>query len=185
MSPRRKIKDSGQEPFVCATRPRPPRRWGLPLAAIIAAAVTVAAITLCALVLISHEKQSRATIKDVAALGYVRSFMTEFTSPDPFRANDYAERILAQVTGEFAEQYRQNQNAILVGVAQSEPTTGTVLDAGISRWNDDGSVDVLVVTKFTSKSPDGKLQLERASRWVVTAQQEGERWKISSLTPII
>lgn len=185
MSPRRKITDSGEEPFVCATGPRPPRRWGLPLAAIIAAAVTVAATTLCALVLISHEKQSRATIKDVAALGYVRSFMTEFTSPDPFHANDYAARILAQATGNFADQYRQNQNAILVGVAQSEPTTGTVLDAGISRWNDDGSVDVLVVTKFTSKSPDGKLQLERASRWVVTAQQEGERWKISSLTPII
>jgi Mce-associated membrane protein len=185
MSPRRKITDGGQDSFVCATRPRPRRRWGLPLAAIIAAAVTVAAITLCSLVLISHEKQSSATIIDVAALGYVRSFMTEFTSPDPFHANDYTERILAQATGEFAEQYRQNQNAILVGVAQSEPTTGTVLDAGISRWNDDGSVDVLVVTKFTSKSPDGKLQLERASRWVATAQQEGDRWTISSLIPMI
>lgn len=185
MSPRRKIKDGGQDSFVCATQPRPPRRWGLPLAAMLAAAVTVAAITLCALVLITHEKQSRATIDDIAALDYVRSFMTEFTSPDPFHANDYADRILAQATGQFAEQYRQNQNAILVGVAQSEPTTGTVLDAGISRWNDDGSVDVLVVTKFTAKSPDGKLQLERASRWVATAQQEGDRWKISSLIPMI
>ena len=37
---------------------------------------------------------------------------------------------------------------------------GTVLDAAVARWNDDGSVDVLVVTKFTSKSPDGKVVLE-------------------------
>ncbi|QNJ96499.1 mammalian cell entry protein (plasmid) [Mycolicibacterium fluoranthenivorans] len=184
MSPRRKY-DEAEEPGFGAPPPRRQRRWDLPLAVTVAAVVAATAITLCAMVLVAHEKQSRATITDVAALGYVRSFMTEFTSPDPFHANEYADRILAQATADFAEQYRQNENAILVGVAQSEPTTGTVLDAGISRRNDDGSVDVLVVTKFTSKSPDGKLVMERANRWVVTAEQEGDRWKISSLIPMI
>jgi Mce-associated membrane protein len=74
---------------------------------------------------------------------------------------------------------------ILVQVARSEPTTGTALDAGVARWNDDGSVDILVVTKFTSKSPDGTLALERENRWIVTADQEGDRWKISGLIPMI
>lgn len=112
--------------------------------------------------------------------------MIEFTSPDPFHANDYADRILNQATGDFAEQYRANENQILVSVARSEPTTGSVLDAGVSRRNDDGSIDVLVVTKFTAKSPNGKLLAERANRWVVTAIQEGDRqWKISSLIPMI
>ena len=92
---------------------------------------------------------------------------------------------MAQATGDFAEQYRQNQNEILIGVARAEPTTGTVLDAGVSRRDDDGSVDVLVMTKFTSKSADGQLQLERTNRWVVTAKQEGRQWKISSLIPMI
>lgn len=183
MSPRRKF-DGSSEPGFSAP-PRPRRRWGLPLAVTLAAAVAATAITLCTLVLIAHQKQSGATIKDIAALDYVRSFMTEFTSPDPFHANDYADRVLAQATGQFAEQYRQNQNAIRIGVTQSEPTTGTVLDAGVSRHNDDGSVDVLVITKFTAKSPDGKLVMQRANRWVVTAKQEGDRWKISSLIPMI
>jgi Mce-associated membrane protein len=165
--------------------PRSPRRWGLLLAVAFAAAAAVTAMVVCALVLSSHQMQRRTTISDAVALGYVRSFMTDFTSPDPFRANDYADRILGQATGDFAEQYRQNENEILIGVARSEPTTGAVLDAGVSRRNDDGSVEVLVITKFTSKSPDGKLQAERANRWVVTAKQEGDRWKISSLIPMI
>ncbi|MGB9305377.1 MAG: mammalian cell entry protein [Mycobacterium sp.] len=182
MSPRRKFEPGTEHLF---SPPLPPRRWGLALAATLAVAVAAAAITVCTLVLFLHQTQWRTTIKDAAALGYVHSFMTEFTSPDPFHANDYTDRILAQATGEFAQQYRDNQNEILVQVARSEPTTGTVLDAGVARWNDDGSVDVLVVTKFTSKSPDGKVVAERENRWVVTAKQEGDRWKISGLIPML
>lgn len=184
MSPRRKF-DEGEPPLFSEPAPPLRRRWLLPLSTAIAAVLAAAAITVCTLVLISHETQRRATMKEAGVLGYVRSFMTEFSSPDPFHANDYTDRILAQTTGEFAQQYRKSQNDILVGVARSEPTAGTVLEAGIARWNDDGSADVLVVTKFTSKSTDGKFVAERASRWVVTATQEGDRWKISNLTPVI
>ncbi|MEE6176934.1 mammalian cell entry protein [Mycobacterium sp. 050134] len=181
MSPRRRL-DPGEAGLFCAPRPR--RRWGLRLTVTLSGAVAVTAMAVCAWVLLSHQSQRRASIKDVAALGYVHAFMTEFTSPDPFHANAYTDRILAQAAGQFAEQYRENENEILVQVARSEPATGTVLDAGVARWNDDGSVDVLVVTKFTSRSPDGKLTLERENRWIVTAQQDGERWKVSGLIPI-
>jgi Mce-associated membrane protein len=180
MSPRRKV-EPGAELLLAP----PPRRWGLPLAVTFAAAAAVTAMAVSAVVLSSHEMQRRTTISDAVALSYVRSFMTDFTSPDPLHANDYADRVLDQATGDFAKQYRQNENEILIGVARSEPTTGAVLEAGVSRRNDDGSVEVLVITKFTSKSPDGKLQAERADRWVVTAKQEGDRWKISSLIPMI
>lgn len=181
MSPRRRV-----DPGSAALFGAPPRRrsWAWACAVTIAATVAVAAIATCALVLANHETQRRAAIHDVAALGYVRSFMTEFTSPDPFHANDYTDRILAQATGEFAEQYRQNENEILVGIARSEPTTGAVLDAGVSRHNDDGSVEVLVITKLTSKSADGKLEAERSNRWVVTTRKEGVQWRISGLTPM-
>jgi Mce-associated membrane protein len=182
VSPRRRFEPGGGLLFPAPLRRR---RWGLPLTATLCAAVVAAAVTLCTLVLMSHQTLWGTTIKDAAALGYVHSFMTEFTSPDPFHANDYTDRVLAQATGSFAEQYRENQNQILVQVARSEPTTGTVLDAGVERWNDDGSVDILVITKFTSKSPDGKLALDRESRWIVTAKQEGDRWKISGLIPMI
>ncbi|TQR84323.1 mammalian cell entry protein [Mycobacterium hodleri] len=182
MSPRRKIDPEAQPAFPQPLRA--PRRWGLPIAVTLAAAVAATAIVVCALVLSSHEDHHRATINDAVAVGYVRSFMTEFTSPDPFHANDYADRVLAQATGGFADQYRQNENEILIGIARSDPTTGTVLDAGVSRRNDDGSVDVLVVTKLTSQSPDGKVHAARANRWVVTTRQEGTQWKISSLIPM-
>ncbi|MDG5486846.1 mammalian cell entry protein [Mycolicibacterium gadium] len=194
MSPRRKF-DPGSDTDFWSLRLDSPisvrvlrrsRRRGFELVAILAAITAAAAIIFCTQVLTSHQKHWRTTIDDAAALGFVHSFMTEFTSPDPFHANDYTDRILTHATGDFAEQYRANQNQILVEVARSEPTTGTVLDAGVSRRNDDGSIDMLVVTKLASQSPDGKLRLERANRWVVTAKQEGDRqWKISSLIPMI
>lgn len=195
MSPRRKFDARSQTDFWSISSADGPDSaaadqrsggWGFPLAAVFAAVLSAAAIIFCTQVLTLHEKHWQTAIEDADALGFVRSFMTEFTSPDPFHANDYTDRILSQATGDFAEQYRGNQNQILVEVARVEPTTGTVLDAGVSRRNDDGSIDVLVVTKFTSKSPDGRLLLEKANRWVVTAMQEGDRqWKISSLIPMI
>lgn len=184
MSPLRKIAPD-ERPLFRAAPPRRVRRRALPLLAALAGAIAAAAITVCAMDLNTHEAQRHASIRDAAVLAYVRSFMTEFTSPDPFHANDYTDRVLAQATGEFAQEYREHQNQILIQVARAEPATGTVLEVGVSRWHDDGSVDVLVMTKFTSRSPDGKLQIERGNRWVVTARQEAERWRISKLTPTI
>lgn len=111
--------------------------------------------------------------------------MTEFTSVDPFHANDYVDRVLAHATGDFAKQYQDRENEILLQVARAEPTKGTVLDAGVERWNDDGSANVLVATEMTSKSPDGKRIFEKTNRWVATAKQEGNQWKISSLLQVI
>lgn len=182
MSPPREV-DLGAPPVFSASVPT--RRRGLSFVAMLSAAVAAAAITACALELKSHETLRRTTIKNAAALSYVRSFMTEFTSPDPVDPKVYTDRILAQTTGDFAERYRTNQNEILSQLAEVEPTTGSVLDAGISRQNDDGGIEVLVTTKLTSKSPDGRLQAERTHCWVVTARQEGGRWKISDVNPMI
>ena len=71
-----------------------------------------------------------------------------------------------------------------IDAAEPEPTQGTVLDAGVQRWKDDGSVDVLVATKISSKDPGGKT-IESGNRWVVTAKKEGQLWKISQLIQVI
>lgn len=210
MSPRRKIQP-GEEPLLVAATGKPlrrwrsrlrmvlqprrlgsrlwlglrSRRWGLPLATTAAAVVAAGAISACALMLVSHESHRRDAVKDVAVLGYVRSFMAEFTSLDPFHANAYVERILAQATGDFAKQYDEKKNEILIQVARGEPTKGTVLDAGVERWNEDGSANVLVAIDVSWKSPDGKQVFENANRWVATAKQEGNQWKISSLLQVI
>ena len=112
-------------------------------------------------------------------------FMADFTSIDPFHANDYVDRILAQATGDFAKQYHDKANEILLQIARAEPATGTVLDAGVERWNDDGSANVLVATDVTSKSPDEKQVFENTNRWTATAKQEGNQWKISNLLQVI
>ena len=135
--------------------------------------------------LISHETDRRATVKDAAALSYVREFMTAYTTLDPFNANAYADRILAQGTGEFGKMFKEKENEILIQVARAEPTTGTVLEAGVQRWNDDGSADVLVATKISQRSPDGKSTIESGNRWVATAIKEGQQWKISQLIQVI
>ncbi|WP_407684875.1 mammalian cell entry protein [Mycobacterium sp. HUMS_1102779] len=184
MSPRKRF-HPGEAPLLVG-RPAPgPRPWGLPVAAAIAALLTAAAIAVCSLMLVSHEHHERAASRDRAVLGYVTGFMTQFTSIDPFHANDYVSRILAQATGEFAKQYKENANNILLQVARAEPATGTVLDAGVERWNDDGSANVMVATAVTSKSPDEKQVIENTNRWTATAKQEGNQWKISNLAQVI
>ena len=183
MSPRRRVESDERDFF--DVEPKPPRRWGLPIIAVLATLMIAAAITGSTLMLIRHEKDRRTSVTEAAALGYVREFMTAYTTLDPFHANDYADRILAQGTGDFAKMFKEKQNEILIQVARAEPTTGTVLEAGVQRWNDNGGADVLVATKIATKSPDGKSTIESGNRWVATAIKEGQQWKISQLIQVI
>ncbi len=184
MSPRRKFQP-GERPLLVAHPVQPGRSWVLPLASTVVALLMAAAITGCTLMLISHEAHVRVSSKDREVLSYVTGFMTQFTSIDPYHANDYVTRVLAQATGDFAKQYTQNANQILLQIARAEPATGTVLDAGVERWNDDGSAHVIVATAITTKSPDEKQVLENTNRWSATATQEGNQWKISNLQQVI
>ncbi len=183
MSPRRKI-DADEPEIYTAPAPKEPRRWGLPVVASAAAVLIAAAITASTLMLVSHETDHRTQVRDADVLGYVRSFMTSYTTLDPFQANYYGDRIQSQATGDFAKAFKEKINEILVRVAQAEPTQGTVVDAGVQRWNDDGSADVLVATKTSNKMPDGNT-VESGDRWVVTAKKEGQLWKISNLIQVI
>jgi Mce-associated membrane protein len=187
VSPRRRVESDERDFFSTSTggAPKPPRRLGLPIIAVLATLLIAAAITGSTLMLIQHEKDRRTSVTEAAALGYVREFMTAYTTLDPFHANDYADRILAQGTGDFAKMFKEKENEILIQVARAEPTTGTVLEAGVQRWNDNGSADVLVATKIASKSPDGKSTIESGNRWVATAIKEGQQWKISQLIQVI
>jgi Mce-associated membrane protein len=183
VSPRRKVESDERDFFEVI--PNPPRRWGLSIIAALAALFIAAAITASTLILTDHEKDRRGSVKEAAALGYVREFMTAYTTLDPFHANDYVDRILAQGTGDFAKMFKEKQNEILIQVARADPTTGTVLEAGVQRWNDNGSADVLVATKISTKAADGKPTIESGNRWVATAIKEGQQWKISQLIQVI
>jgi Mce-associated membrane protein len=203
MSPRRRIQP-GEEPLfidhvpkstlwsrlplrpaLARRRWKPSRDWAMPMAMVVAGVVAAGGISTSAYVLVNQRRHHQVAMKDVDVLGFVRAFMTGFTTLDPFHANAYMDRVLAQATGDFAKQYRDKKNQILIQVAQAEPTKGTTLDAAVERWNDDGSANVLVATDVTYKTPDQKQILDNTNRWVVTAQREGEQWKISSLQQVI
>jgi Mce-associated membrane protein len=204
MSPRRRIQP-GEEPLLVERMPKmslwsrlplrglrlprqwwkPSRQWAVPMAMGVPALLAAGAITASSFIFVNHRSHHQVAMEEVDVLGFARSFMTSFTSLDPFHANNYVDRLLAQATGDFAKQYREKVNEILINVAQAEPTKGTALDAGVERWNDDGSANVLVATEVTYKSPDRKQTIENTSRWVLTAQREGDQWKISSLQQVI
>ncbi|MGC2653824.1 MAG: mammalian cell entry protein [Mycobacterium sp.] len=197
MSPRRKIRP-GEQSLLAAPASQSPRsrQWlhrirepsrplRIPLLFTVAALLMVGALTSSALMLVSHLRSDSAAEKDRAVLSYVSSFMTEFASVDPYHANDYVDRVLTQATGDFQKQFQDSANEILFQIARGERTTGTVLDAGLERWNDDGSANVLVATEVTSKAPDGKQLFDNTGRWVATAKQEGNAWKISNLSQVI
>jgi Mce-associated membrane protein len=184
MSPRRKF-EPGEESLL-VTHPVPPGRpWWQPAAAAAAAVLMVAAIAACTLMLISHQSHVRTASRERQVLSYVSGFMVQFTSIDPYHANDYVTRVMAQATGDFAKQYHDKANEILLQVARAEPATGTVLGAGLERWNDDGSATVMVATDVTSKSPDEKQVFDNTNRWMATVTQEGNQWKISNLIQVI
>jgi Mce-associated membrane protein len=181
MSPRRRY-----EPDARAFRlpDQPPRNRALTVVAAIAGAVMVVCVTVAALVFVKHETVHQAQIRDADVIGFVKSFVTNYTSPDPFNANAYADSVLANGTGRFAEDFEKNINAVVIQVARAERGFGAVQELGIERWNSDGSADVIAVAMMTTRMPDGK-SVESSSRWVVTAAKEGEQWKVSNLIQVI
>lgn len=182
MSPRRKVDAASAQLF---RLPDPqPRRWVLPLVTTLAVVAIVAAVTVSTLLLVKRETQRQNAIRDVAVLSFVRGFVTQYASLDPFHANDYADRILAQGTGDFAKQFQARMNEIVIQVARAEPTIGTVQAVGIERWNRDGSADVVVAAITKTTMPDGKT-VESGSRWLAIATKEGGQWKISSFKQVI
>ncbi|BBY27359.1 mammalian cell entry protein [Mycolicibacterium sediminis] len=186
MSPRRKVDAAERDYFTQpVVTPRPPRRWGLALTGVVSTLLAVAAIAGSVFMLVGHESQRRTDLRDVAALGYVRTFMIEYTSLDPFHANEYTENIYRQATGDFETSFKEKMNEITIQVARAEPTTGSVLDAGVQRWNDDGSAQILVAANVTTPGRDGRPTVESASRWVATTIEEGQQWKISQLIQVI
>ncbi|MEB3051115.1 mammalian cell entry protein [Mycolicibacter sp. MYC123] len=182
MSPRRRVQADDQ-PLFTAPEPAPSRRFSVIVGS--ALLVATAAMAVCAATLLTHVQHRRAALTDVEALAAVESFMTMFSSPDPFHANDYLDNVISHATGDFAEQCQEKANQILVAVARSERTTGTVIAAGVERWNDDNSVSMLVAVENTGKTADGKHDVRAATRWLATALKEGDQWKISNLNQVL
>jgi Mce-associated membrane protein len=201
MSPRRRIdpaSDAGVAVVIAPQRNWRQRIWrqrdwratlrsarGLPGLSIVASLLVIAAVVVTSLMLRSHESDHRTEVRNADVLGYVGQFMTQYTTLDPFHANDYADGILAHATGDFAKEFKDKQNVIVIQVARAEPTKGTVIDAGIEKWHDDGSVSVLVATKISTTVGNPKKPVESGNRWVVRAVKEGQQWKISQLTQVI
>ena len=182
MSPRRRVQPTSQDLFRLPYSPPPRRR--LAIAATVAAMLVVVAVTASAMIFAKRQAERRIEVREAAVLSFVRSFITEYTSPDPFNANAYADRVLALGTGNFAKLYKEKMNEVVVQVARAERGFGTVQEIGIERWNDDGSADVVAVASMTTTMPDGK-KFDSGSRWVVTAVREGEQWKVSNLIQVL
>lgn len=182
MSPRRRIEPGTPEIFRLPDEVSTDWRLRMPAAA--AGAVVAVALAISTFVLVHHESTRGVERRNAAVLDAVRAFVTQYTSLDPFHANDYADKVLAKGTGEFAKMYSDNMNAIVVQVARAEPTKGTVQELGVERWNDDGTASVVVAASTSTKMPDGKV-IESGNRWLVTAKKEGDQWKISNLVQVI
>jgi len=101
-------------------------------------------------------------MQEVDVLGYVKAFMTGFTTLDPFHANAYYDRVLANATGDFAKQYHDKHNEILVQIAQAEPTKGTALAAG------GGAVGTMTVAPMSWWRPTSRQNLPTESKKSIT-----------------
>lgn len=182
MSPRRRV-DSLAGDWLRPPVARP-RVKGLRLVAVVAAMLILAALATSAVVFARNQAARRVQVEEAAVQDSVRTFLTQYTSPDPFNANDYVAKVLALGTGNFAKMYSDRTNEVVIQVAQAEPGFGTVRDIGIERWNPDGSATVIAVANMTTKMPDG-TKIDSGSRWEVTAVKEGDQWKVSDLIQVL
>lgn len=182
MSPRRRF-DVAEWAALRMPEPRPSRRR-LRMVASIAAAVMLVSLGVSAFVFAKSLAHQRDDIRNAAAIDFVRSFITQYTSPDPFNANAYADNVLSLGTGNFAKLYSEKMTEVVLRVAQAEPGVGTVQEIGIERWNPDNSVNVIAVANMTTTMPDGK-KVDSGSRWEITAVKEGDQWKVSDLIQVL
>jgi Mce-associated membrane protein len=182
MSPRRRF-DEAEWSALRMPEPQPGRRR-LAMVASIAAVAILAALSVSTFVFAKSITEQRATIRNAALIDFVRTFVTQYTSPDPFNANAYADKVLALGTGNFAKLYSDKMTEVVIQVAQAEPGVGTVQEIGIERWNGDNSANVIAVANMTTTTPDGK-KIDSASRWEITAVQEGDQWKVSDLIQVL
>jgi len=184
MSPRRRF-DVAEWAALRMPDPQPSRRR-LRLVASIAAVAIIGALIVSAFVFAKGRTQQRDNIRNGAVKDFVRAFVTQYTSPDPFNANAYADKVLAFGTGNFAKLFSEKMNEVVLQVATAEPGFGSVgeQDVGIARWNPDGSASVIAVANMATKLPDGK-KIDSASRWEVTAVKEGDQWKVSDLIQVL
>ena len=60
------------------------------MAVAVASVVVATAVVLSALVFTDSRAERRMAIRDAAVIDFVRSFIVQYTSPDPFNANAYA-----------------------------------------------------------------------------------------------
>ena len=182
MSPLRRF-DDGDWSSLRMPEPRPSHRRLRAVASIAAVAMLVA-LSVSAFVFTKSITQQRAAVRNAEVIDFVRSFVTQYTSPDPFHANAYADKILALGTGNFAKLYSDKMTEVVIQVAQAEPGVGTVQEIGIERWNPDDSANVIAVSNMTTTMPDGK-KIDSGSRGEVTAVMEGDRWRVSDLIQVL
>ena len=182
MSPRRKFDAGEPVPFGKLELSEPRRKPALVSAA--ATVVLAIALAVSIWVFVHAQAERRDEIRQAAVLSFARSFLTQYTSPDPFNANAYADRVLALGTGDFAKMFGEKINEVVVQVARAERGVGTVPELGIESWNDDGSANVVAYTTMTTTMPDGR-KVDSSNRWVVTAIEEGDQWKVSNLIQVL
>ena len=182
MSPRRRFDESGWS-SLRVPEPRPSLRR-LRVVAAFAAVAMLAALSVSTFVFAKSFTAQRANVRNAAVTDFVRSFVTQYTSPDPFHANAYADKILALGTGNFAKLYSEKMTEVVIQVAQAEPGVGAVQEIGIERWNPDESANVIAVANMTTTMPDG-TKIDSGSRWEITAVKEGEQWKVSDLIQVL
>ena len=182
MSPRRRFEE-GDWSSLRMPETGPSRRRLLVVGSI-AAVTMIVALSVSAFVFAKSVNQQRASVRNAAVVDFVRTFVTQYTSPDPFHANDYADKVLALGTGNFAKLYSDKMTEVVIQVAQAEPGVGTVQEIGIERWNPDNSANVIAVANMATTMPDGK-KIDSGSRWEVTAVKEGDQWKVSDLIQVL
>ncbi|MDP3713811.1 MAG: hypothetical protein Q8R60_15150 [Mycobacteriales bacterium] len=156
-------------------------RSGLAVVAVLAL-VAGTAVGLLHLRRADHEQESRD-----AALSAARRAATAFTSYDKADLDASFAAVLTLATPRFREQFTEAGEQLRPLIASKQASAkGTVLAAGMERWEDDAArASVLVAADAVVTNVDFPKGASQRFRLRVELRRLDDRWLVDAITPVV
>jgi Mce-associated membrane protein len=133
-----------------------------------------------------HTENKGAAQSEQAAMDAAKDCITATNAPDPATMAKSVQKILDCSTGDFGVSAKfmapMVVEAYQVANAKVEVTT---LRAATEKFNDDGTIDVLVAFRFKVPTNPQQQNHETGVRWRATMRFEDGRYKIDKLVQVL
>lgn len=149
--------------------------------AIVAVVIAAAAVVASALLWV-HDRDGRvADARAADAVATAKSVVSDLTTLNKSTAKTSVDRVLAQTTGDFRQQFSASSSAFQAALDQGQVDSVGRVDAAGLVSADASSAQVLVASSSTVKNSAAPQGEPRFYRMKVSLARNGESWLVSNV----